>query len=333
MLNEKARISGKNREEVDGYLEQLKQEQQAELAQIQTSLGECRFELISLQAEKQQLEAETQRCLPGARLLRVAMERLDITRQALVQSAASQIEEQRRVVEAKRIWQEQRCAELDEQMVALESQIGEMLKGVVMVAGGTPEPDVEPNPELQDETGIDNIATDVPYDVPNDISGGLTSAAPGEMADSELELESTAKGHGGDTAAEYWDQEYESMMDSVIPLPSPSPEPAPEMPAPMAEPFLEDLESGLADQENRSPEDQPASSPKSDCSPAVASEIRQVRHRYIVGKIAGGELRDAEGQLIVAKDAVITAAVIQQAEQAGKLPELIINMILPGMDQ
>ena len=66
-------------------------------------------------------------------------------------------------------------------------------------------------------------------------------------------------------------------------------------------------------------------------SSAVEKEIEHIRHKYIVGKLAGEDLLDSEGRVIISKNSTITAEVIAKAEMEGKLSELIVNMILPGM--
>lgn len=68
-------------------------------------------------------------------------------------------------------------------------------------------------------------------------------------------------------------------------------------------------------------------------SPAVAREIKTVRHKYVVGKLAGEDLYDNEGQMIVRKNETITPKIIEKAEKEGKLAELIINMVIPGLEQ
>ncbi len=68
-------------------------------------------------------------------------------------------------------------------------------------------------------------------------------------------------------------------------------------------------------------------------SAAVSKEIRQLRTRYIVGKIAGENLYDRSGRMIVAKGEAITDAVLDTADREGKLAELIVNMIIPGLGE
>lgn len=68
-------------------------------------------------------------------------------------------------------------------------------------------------------------------------------------------------------------------------------------------------------------------------SPVVAREIKTVRHKYVVGKLAGEDLLDGDGGLIVRKNEMITPGIIDRAEREGKLAELIINMVIPGLEQ
>ncbi|WP_309120792.1 hypothetical protein [Paenibacillus sp.] len=64
-------------------------------------------------------------------------------------------------------------------------------------------------------------------------------------------------------------------------------------------------------------------------SPALTEEILSIRNRYIVGKLAGETLHGYDGRVIVNKNQRITPAIVQEADKEGKLPELIIHMIVP----
>ena len=64
----------------------------------------------------------------------------------------------------------------------------------------------------------------------------------------------------------------------------------------------------------------------------LTKDIEEIRQRYIVGKLAGEDLYDSNNSLIIAKNQAITADVISRAEREGKLAELIVNMIIPGME-
>lgn len=68
-------------------------------------------------------------------------------------------------------------------------------------------------------------------------------------------------------------------------------------------------------------------------SPAISAEINNIRFKYIAGKIAGQDLYDSSGKLIIAKGKVITSEIVATVETEGKLPELIVNMVLPGMEE
>ena len=54
-----------------------------------------------------------------------------------------------------------------------------------------------------------------------------------------------------------------------------------------------------------------------------------LRNLYILGKFAGDDLFCKTGEIIIHKNAIITEEVVQLAEEAGKLSELIINMTIP----
>ncbi|MFA6309056.1 MAG: hypothetical protein WC677_04855 [Clostridia bacterium] len=57
--------------------------------------------------------------------------------------------------------------------------------------------------------------------------------------------------------------------------------------------------------------------------------VDNMKNRYILGKLAGENLLSKDGNLIISKNSEITEEVIQKAEQAGLLTDLIINMTIP----
>jgi hypothetical protein len=65
-------------------------------------------------------------------------------------------------------------------------------------------------------------------------------------------------------------------------------------------------------------------------SPGLADEIHSIQNRYIVGKAAGENLYAPDGKLVIAKGQTITSQTVQAAERAGKLPDLIVHMVIPG---
>lgn len=64
----------------------------------------------------------------------------------------------------------------------------------------------------------------------------------------------------------------------------------------------------------------------------VALRLQQTHLRYVVGNLAGRDLFDERGGLIIAKGELITEGAVEQARGSGKLPELIVHMVLPGME-
>ncbi|MBO8155718.1 MAG: hypothetical protein H0Z32_04600 [Bacillaceae bacterium] len=66
-------------------------------------------------------------------------------------------------------------------------------------------------------------------------------------------------------------------------------------------------------------------------SSSISREIQSLRHKYLIGKVAGEDLRASNNQLLIPKGAFITEETIQLAEQEGMLEELILNMEIPGL--
>jgi len=68
-------------------------------------------------------------------------------------------------------------------------------------------------------------------------------------------------------------------------------------------------------------------------SKALASDINNIRSKYLIGKVTGEDLLDNEGKIIVPKDSLITNDIIKFAEEEGKLAELIVNMTIPEISE
>lgn len=64
----------------------------------------------------------------------------------------------------------------------------------------------------------------------------------------------------------------------------------------------------------------------------IDEDAEYIRQKYIVGKIAGDDLYDRNGKLIIGRNGRITSQVVNYADREGKLPELIIHMILSNME-
>jgi hypothetical protein len=60
----------------------------------------------------------------------------------------------------------------------------------------------------------------------------------------------------------------------------------------------------------------------------LSEDAKYIRQKYVIGKIAGEDLYDRNGKLIIGRKSLITSQVVDYADKEGKLPELIINMIL-----
>jgi len=66
---------------------------------------------------------------------------------------------------------------------------------------------------------------------------------------------------------------------------------------------------------------------------SLIEQIEAIKSQYIVGKVAGEDLADLQGNLIIAKFDVITRQVVNQAHREGRLAELIVNMKISGLGE
>ena len=68
-------------------------------------------------------------------------------------------------------------------------------------------------------------------------------------------------------------------------------------------------------------------------SHGLKAQIDIARYKFILGKIAGEDLFNAAGGVIINKHDEITPEVVEVAQKENKLSELIINMLVQGMDE
>jgi hypothetical protein len=77
-------------------------------------------------------------------------------------------------------------------------------------------------------------------------------------------------------------------------------------------------------EEPRQKEEKPKMKPET----AGTSDVTGLKNMYVIGKIAGDDLFDRSGKLIIAKNEIITQDVIEKAEREGNLIELVLEMKL-----
>ena len=65
----------------------------------------------------------------------------------------------------------------------------------------------------------------------------------------------------------------------------------------------------------------------------LIEQIDAIKSQYIVGKVAGEDLVDVQGNLLLAKFDIITKQVVDQAHREGKLADLILNMKISGLGE
>lgn len=66
---------------------------------------------------------------------------------------------------------------------------------------------------------------------------------------------------------------------------------------------------------------------------SLLEQIDSIKSQYIVGKVAGEDLMDSKGRLIISKSQVITSQAVNAAHREGKLAELIVNMKISGLGE
>ncbi len=72
---------------------------------------------------------------------------------------------------------------------------------------------------------------------------------------------------------------------------------------------------------------------KEEGSNELIEQIDSIKSQYMVGKVAGNDLFDLQGNLIIAKSSVITREIVERANRAGKLADLIVNMKIAELEE
>lgn len=68
---------------------------------------------------------------------------------------------------------------------------------------------------------------------------------------------------------------------------------------------------------------------KMETNKGVSNEINNLRNKYLIGKMAGADILDKNGQTLISKNTLITEEIVDKVESEGKLAELIVNMTIP----
>ena len=97
----------------------------------------------------------------------------------------------------------------------------------------------------------------------------------------------------------------------------------------------EDITKSISDKEKVKNEDVKVVSKQVDTkeNKTLENRIKNIRFKYLVGKIVGEDLMDSKGIIIASKNSVITKNMINIVDKQGKLAELILNMIFPEVSE
>lgn len=65
---------------------------------------------------------------------------------------------------------------------------------------------------------------------------------------------------------------------------------------------------------------------------AIREDIEHIKQRYIIGRLVGRDMVSSQGQRIARQGDRITSHLVEQAEEAGRLVELIENMTFESFE-
>ncbi|MCL6547576.1 MAG: hypothetical protein K6T30_01550 [Alicyclobacillus sp.] len=98
-----------------------------------------------------------------------------------------------------------------------------------------------------------------------------------------------------------------------------------------ARPVPEPRRADMADRTRESEET--AAAAATPLSDSMRRERAGIKQRYIVGKRVGRDLLAPDGTLLARTGEAITPAIVEAAEDHGKLVELIVHMTLDGIEE
>ncbi len=320
------KMLGWNMQQVDRYLERLRRAQDVEMTETDERVSRLRHEYEILLVKRQSLEEEQAVRTGSLTALQKAYEQIDAARQAAAEAADREIAELWSSTRRRLLAYETTEADIDQRAERLRGWSQRALSGltVTSVDGGSGSREVTARAMVATPTAVE-METDRPVDRLVSSEATIDARPVHSEHDTELTafwgdasvLLAPESGEGTPTSEKpmkpvsITSMECDALSTPAI-QPRPDAQPAP-TPTPSPEPTLRTVQTAA--------------------SPAISQQVRAVRQRYVIGKVAGQDLYNNQGGLIIARNHVITADVIDTAEKEGKLPELIVHMQLPGMGE
>lgn len=354
---------GYSKKEVDEYLNGMMLSHQAEISEISDNIEACRLEREALLKELELLKEKQPGHAASAKLIKLAMDRAgklgDLMNKAAEEEADLVLKESARRIEVLESYIAETEKEIKKAKVQInavldyvrqylkeggqddeENSLGKMIGTILpfkQKQGGLQEKegkeardkkehqmegkitaDGSAMPQFKNATPPPAGKPDTQFPVNPDILLALENVAATEAAGNPVE--ST-----GDSMDSFWGEAKDDGLKFMAA--------GKEMEVPLTEMPLS-CQTGVIPDPPDKRQDKPSPRPApAKASPAVDKEIKTVRHKYVVGKLAGEDLTDGSGQIIIRKGEEITAETVDRAEREGMLADLIVNMVIPGLEE
>jgi hypothetical protein len=338
MTNASKRIStslfGYDKNQVKEYIEELHIVHDKRIEEVRNRVNLVKSENEKLAQEMEKLTEELHTQLKPDEFMEFALGRFHEWKDLVGETARDEAQEINIIMENQRKAFEKKIQEVDDDINVMQNQLDILLKNVLIKNENLSEnvkmfigdklyseyntcSAYNQNKEVAN-LNSDNSVDDTTYE--KEISTEKIKSNISEVIEGEAIIE--PRGFWGDEIEELSEdsagysnfESNNSVNDNKINMDN----------RPVAQDILPEEDKVVKDKEQ-------VESMKRSESKAIASEINQIRSKYLVGKIAGEDLYDRNNKIIIYKNSVITSEVIEMAEREGKLADLIVNMYLPEM--
>lgn len=315
----KGKLFGYSKTEVDRYLVQQREAYEKELSSMSESIQHYRQERIRLMKELGSLHEQSQ--LPQEKeLLEFAQKRVQKSVHTLIEIGNKEASAINKEASIKMSVHDRKVGEIEKEIQAIRSQIAhESTLIVKQLSDLDPSPFLKDKPERNIFVNEKNLQPQAPKkDIP--LTGsprsesfwgqGLTffgNSVKEIPMDKNIETKSKVEPYTGNDV-----QESNVKITNEYEIP--------------------DRKDSASLSEFQEKTDLPEEPAAKKANPAMMKEIQTVRLKYIVGKLAGEDLLNSKGEVLIRKNEQITSNIVEAAATEGKLAELIVKMIIPGLE-
>jgi len=325
----KGRLWGFRKKEVDDHINRLIKAQEMELEDLAKTIERFQRDNEILRHEISTL-TETNISLPQVILLELALKRVERVAEYINQDVGMEVLAIEKITDQNSLLLENTMTEIDKDIEFKKEIIEKELKNIVEIARGK-----EKTKNINIEV-LKSIAQVLPIaewlknnrDEPTNLGSHFWEEEPTDRAQELVEemtsdgttLESTQKPE----QTKAFSADLNSMRNEIIN--------DVDIPDNVIIPgYQEDEETN--DNGYSVPEPQSKGIPNEQFQTGVREDISAVHDKNIVGRVAGEDITDSSGQIIIRKNEPITLNIMQRAKNGGKLAELIIQMALPQQEE